>query len=186
MMHGPLSLRFDESFVFCFKMSHSDFLNWTGMASLWLWENFIFLTELCRAFDSISGVIKWWLTAWSRKRWFVKHFFYFKLCLQTKFHSQTDKEIWIELNQIEVNHNGKWSFFSPPSNDYHSILGAIIFQKGITNQLSLQCIVHFISAHWLIPLSSAVTVGLEWGGKAAWSWGNTLHIFFQSLIEYCR
>lgn len=37
-------------------------------------------------------------------------FFYFKLRLQTKFHSQADKEIGIELNQIEVSNNGKWSF----------------------------------------------------------------------------
>lgn len=83
---------------------------------VWLRENIIFLTELFElhcAIDSISGVIKWCLTAWSRTRWFVMHF-YFKLRLQTKFHSQTDKEIWIELNRIEVSNNGKWSFFSLP------------------------------------------------------------------------
>lgn len=127
------------------KMTHGNFFHpkWHGL--MWLWNNLVFFTEvfeLCCTIESISGVIKWCLTAWWRRRRFVLHF-YLKLCLQTKFHSQTDKEIWIELNQTEVNNNGKWSFFSS-HNYYHSSLIAIIFLKGITNQLSLHRIVRLI------------------------------------------
>lgn len=147
---------------------------------MWPRENFLFVTELfelCCAIDSVSGVIKWCLTEWSRKRRLVMHF-YFKFCVQTKFHSQTDKEIWIELNQ--KSNNGKWSFFFfPQLLPFHSQCRH--FSEGNSKPT-----VHLISAHWLILLSSAVTVCLEWAVKAAWSRRNTPHIYFQSLIEYCR
>ena len=112
------------------------------------------------AADSISGVIKWCWTAGRGRRHLLCIFILKSVCKQ-KFHSWADKEMWIELNQIGVSNNGKWSFFPPLSNYYGSILCAFIFQRGITDQLPPQCFVHLISAHWLIPLSPTVAVGLE-------------------------
>lgn len=70
----------------------------------------IFLYELFCAADFKSGVIKWCLTARLRKGPCVMHF-YIKRSLLTKFLSQTDKEIWIEIKQTEVSSNRSGPLF---------------------------------------------------------------------------
>lgn len=70
--------------------------------------------------------------------------FYIKLGLPTKFPSQADKEICIEIKQTELSSNRKWPFF-PGHNYYYSVHSAIIFRMGITHQLLLPCIVHISS-----------------------------------------
>lgn len=130
--------------------------------------------------ETESFLIKWCLTARCRPSWLVMHS-YLKFCLQTNSSLRLIKKV--ELNQTEVRNNENWPFFSS-STVIISFWGPLSLRKRKTNRLSLLLLSPFLLR--LIPLSSAVTVGLEWAVKAAWSPGNTPSIYFQALIERCR
>lgn len=67
-VHGLLSLRFDESSMFCFNISRTDFFFHVEWWKLYIFYWIVWIV-LCFVFvDFISAIIKWCLAAWWRKK----------------------------------------------------------------------------------------------------------------------
>lgn len=143
-------------------------------------KNLIFFS-LCSAIESIPGLIEWRLGCTAEEEVICYAFFMWNsFCKQnSSWRAPITKKC--ELNSTEqksaIMESGLFLFF-PQLLSFQSHCHYL--PKG-NNKATVAPIALSISfsAHWLIPLSPAVTVCLEWAEKAAWSWRNTLHIYFQ-------